>query len=139
MAGDPSTGSGTGSTGSGTGSPSSERVPTAQMLVDEIWAHWCDAVNLTADELEAWLGTEESLAVGHEGDDDESTGHESGRRIVGILRTERSALSRADVAHMRKVIGYVRRHVAQRPDGDVTQSPWRHSLMNWGHDPSKRA
>jgi hypothetical protein len=36
---------------------------------------------------------------------------------------------------MRKVVGYVRRHLAQRPPGDVRDTRWRHSLMNWGHDP----
>jgi len=33
------------------------------------------------------------------------------------------------------VIGYVHRHAAQRPNGDVTQTRWRFSLMNWGYDP----
>ena len=42
-----------------------------------------------------------------------------------------------DYAHMRKVIGYVHRHTAQRPGGDVTDTRWRYSLMNWGHDPLK--
>ena len=26
---------------------------------------------------------------------------------------------------------------AQRPDGDIEESDWRYSLMNWGHDPVK--
>jgi hypothetical protein len=35
-------------------------------------------------------------------------------------------------------VGYVRRHLEQGgPDGDVEGSAWRHSLMNWGHDPLK--
>ena len=25
----------------------------------------------------------------------------------------------------------------QRPEGDIRDTPWRHSLMNWGHDPAK--
>jgi hypothetical protein len=37
---------------------------------------------------------------------------------------------------MRKVVGYVRRHLAQEPANMVT-SRWRYSLMNWGHDPLK--
>lgn len=45
-------------------------------------------------------------------------------------------MSPDDVAAMRKVVGYVARHTAQRPDGDVTETRWRYSLMNWGHDPS---
>ena len=26
-------------------------------------------------------------------------------------------------------------YLAQRPDGDITDTHWRYSLMNWGHDP----
>ena len=29
------------------------------------------------------------------------------------------------------------RHWAQRPSGDVSESAWRYSLMNLGHDPCK--
>jgi hypothetical protein len=28
-------------------------------------------------------------------------------------------------------------HLAQRPEGDVEDTRWRYSLMNWGHDPLK--
>jgi hypothetical protein len=38
---------------------------------------------------------------------------------------------------MRKVIGFIKRHTAQRPAGDVSRTRWRYSLMNWGHDPLK--
>jgi hypothetical protein len=96
-----------------------------------------EAVNMTAKELEEWLVTDESRAVGQK-DGGESVGHASGRRIVRILRTRKADLSGADRDHMRKVVGYVHRHLAQRPAGDVRHTPWRHSLMNWGHDPLKR-
>jgi hypothetical protein len=36
---------------------------------------------------------------------------------------------------MRKLAGYVYRHLAQRPGGDITRTRWRYSLLNWGHDP----
>jgi len=94
-----------------------------------------DAVNLTASELEKWLDTDESKSVG-EGSG-ESKGHASGRRIVEILRTKQGDLSDDDVEYMRTVVGYVHRHTAQRPSGDVEDTPWRYSLMNWGHDPLK--
>jgi hypothetical protein len=38
---------------------------------------------------------------------------------------------------MRKVGGYTKRHLAQRPSGDVENSAWRYALMNLGHDPAK--
>ena len=96
-----------------------------------------DAVNMTPAELERWLDTNESRAAGDHGDGGESVGHRSGRRIVSLLRTSASRLTDADRAHMRKVTGYVHRHLAQRPSGDVRETPWRYSLMNWGHDPLK--
>ena len=104
---------------------------------EEAAAEFGEAVNMTAAELERWLGTEESRSVGQKDGGGESTGHASGRRIVELLRTNRSDLTEDDYAHMRKVTGYVHRHLAQRPPGDVTDTRWRYSLMNWGHDPLK--
>ncbi|MEV4289901.1 DUF3140 domain-containing protein [Nonomuraea bangladeshensis] len=104
----------------------------------EIAAEFDRAVNMTVKELEHWLTTEESRSVGQKEDGaGESTGHESGRRIVALLRRRRSEWGDDDYAHMRKVIGYVHRHLAQRPSGDVRETRWRYSLMNWGHDPLK--
>ena len=95
------------------------------------------AVNMTADEIEDWLETEESRRVGQKKDGAaESIGHASGRRIAAILRTPQSALGEEDYLHMRKVVGFVRRHRAQEPANPVT-SRWRYSLMNWGFDPLK--
>jgi hypothetical protein len=110
----------------------------AESAVDEVWDDWKDAVNMTASELERWLDTDESQAVGQKSSGGgESTGHHSGRRIVEILRTKKADLSEDDAEHMRKVVGYVHRHLAQRPSGDTTDTAWRYSLMNWGHDPEK--
>jgi hypothetical protein len=105
--------------------------------VADVWNDWNDAVNMTAKEIEGFLETSESKSVGDKGSGGESTGHKSGKRIVEILRSKKSDLNDDDAAHMRKVVGYVHRHLAQRPSGDVTDSPWRYSLMNWGHDPTK--
>jgi hypothetical protein len=109
----------------------------AQDKVADVWDDWRDAVNMTARELSDWLDTPESQAVGDKSGGGESTGHESGRRIVKLLQTRKGDLTEDDAAHMRKVVGYVHRHLAQRPSGDVVDTPWRHSLMNWGHDPLK--
>ncbi|GAA4990904.1 DUF3140 domain-containing protein [Kineococcus glutinatus] len=104
--------------------------------LDEVWDDFRSAVNMTAGQLEKWLDTDESQSVGQKGSSgDESTGHASGRRIVEILHAKKGDLDDDDVKHMHKVVGYVHRHLAQRPDGDVEHSRWRYSLMNWGHDP----
>ncbi|MEM6458100.1 MAG: DUF3140 domain-containing protein [Planctomycetota bacterium] len=103
---------------------------------DTIYDDFYDAVNLQPKELEEWLETEESKSAGDR-DGGESTGHESGRRIVEIKRTHKDDLERDDYRHMKKVVNYINRHLSQRPDGDVEDTTWRHSLMNWGHDPLK--
>jgi len=94
---------------------------------------------MTAAELRAWLSTDDSRRVGWKGPRGsrrESVGHASGRAIADILEKHCEELTDADFAHMRKVVGFVRRHRAQEPANVVT-SRWRYSLMNWGHDPLK--
>lgn len=95
---------------------------------------FAELVNMAPKELEEWLTTDESRSVGQD-EDGESTGHKSGRRIVGLMRTKVSEYSDDDYAHMREVRGYIKRHVAQQPSRDLETSRWRYSLMNWGHDP----
>jgi Protein of unknown function (DUF3140) len=105
----------------------------------KISSEFDDAVNMSAAELEDWLETQESQKVGWKGADGEareSIGHASGRKIVAILRKKRNELDDDDYAHMRKVVGYVRRHSARRP-ANIYTSRWRYSLMNWAHDPIK--
>jgi hypothetical protein len=100
----------------------------------KIAADFAGAVNMDADEMETWLETPESKRVGFKRDGGESVGHASGRRIVRLLR--HGAKNDEDYAHMRKVVGFVRRHRAQEP-ANMVSSRWRYSLMNWGHDPLK--
>jgi len=52
---------------------------------------------------------------------------------------KKAELTDGDHEHMRTVVGYVHRHLAQRPEKEeLGTSRWRYSLMNWGHDPLKR-
>jgi hypothetical protein len=96
------------------------------------------AVNMTRHELSEWLDTDESNEVGwRRSPGEESVGHQSGRWIVLILGKRSADLTDVDLLHMRTVIGYVRRHLAQRPVKNVSTSRWGYSLRNWGHDPAK--
>jgi hypothetical protein len=107
------------------------------MTEDEIRREFDEVVNMTPKELEQWLETDQSRSVGW--GEGESVGHESGRRIVAIKRKNKDELDDGDYDHMRKVIGYARRHLAQGgPQEGKEHSRWRYSLMNWGHDPLKR-
>lgn len=106
------------------------------MSADPIVKGFHEAVNMTASALQRHLDTPQSKAVGwktHEGA--ESVGHKEGARIIELLQTKQTDLTEDDLRHMHKVVGYVHRHLAQRPEGDITNTHWRTSLMNWGHDP----
>ena len=102
----------------------------------KVEADFAAAVNMSSAELSEWLETPESRRVGFKPGNGESVGHASGRRIVQILGKGARQIDDEDLRHMRKVVGYVRRHLAQEPANTVT-SRWRYSLMNWGHDPLK--
>jgi Protein of unknown function (DUF3140) len=105
---------------------------------DALVAEFEKAVNMSPKALAAWLDTTDSKAVGFKtSDDSESVGHLSGEKIVVLLGKPRADFTPDDIAHARKVVGYIHRHLAQRPNGDISKTHWRYSLMNWGHDPQK--
>ena len=117
------------------------------MTADEkksVAAEFHRLVNITPAKLRHWLASEQSRSVGMTPDGErvtgagsgEAVGHYMGERIQEIRETKAAELAEADFADMRKVVGYIHRHTAQRPDGDITDTRWRHSLMNWGHDPA---
>lgn len=96
-----------------------------------------EAVNMTAKEIEDWLDTEESKSVGQKDDDGEIKGRKSGKHIIEILNKNQSDYTEEDFERMKKVVSYVHRHSAQKPSGDLENTRWRYSLMNWGNDPLK--
>ncbi|KAJ5788786.1 hypothetical protein N7457_003776, partial [Penicillium paradoxum] len=101
-----------------------------------------DLVNMGPTELRNWLEQEESRRAGWAGGSGETIGHESGRRIVRILEhnptEDPSEYTDQDIAHMRRVVSYCKRHLAQegRTKHDTNSKSYR-SLKNWGHDALK--
>ncbi|KAJ9526614.1 hypothetical protein QJQ45_017630 [Haematococcus lacustris] len=107
------------------------------------------AVNMDADELEqeaqkamhTHTGQHNYYDIAPNLRETESQGHMSGRRVLELLKKDDSQLTDDDVDHMRKVISYVKRHTAQRPnksEQELEHSRWTSSLRNWGHDPMKQ-
>jgi Protein of unknown function (DUF3140) len=104
----------------------------------EIYTEFNSLVNMAPAELEKWLTTEQSKAVGWDSGDGESVGHKSGEKIIAIKRKKKESLTDADYKHMQKVVGYIRRHKAQKPSGELSESNWHYSLKNWGYDYTKK-
>lgn len=109
-----------------------------------------EIVNMTASELEKWLKSDDSQSAGwpKENEDGESVGHDSGRKIVEILKDnpkkEESKYTEDQISHMRKVVAYCKRHLAQEEKSnneksaeEVKKTKSYASLKNWGHDPLK--
>ena len=114
--------------------PKKRRAPLTPAARKQIRARFGRAVNMSAAEIERWLDTKEAKAVGFKPPGARtSVGRQSGKKIVRLLRG--GPRSDEDYRHMQKVAGYVARHTAQRPAGDVRGSRWRYSLKNWGHEP----
>lgn len=123
-----------------------------------------ELVNMSAPELREWLQGDVSKSSGwHKSDssDTETIGHErstvrsdlfveagltqtmySGRKIVSILEhnpdKNPSQYDSDDLQHMRRVVAYCKRHLAQEETAKRnTNSKSYKSLKNWGHDPFK--
>lgn len=102
----------------------------------EVLRRWRSAVNAEPEALEEWLTTPESASVGTRSlDAHHSVGQLAGMRTVEVLQTPVTQWNESDWAHVRRTIGFVRRHRAQWPMGDLDERRWTYSLRNWGHDP----
>ncbi|VUC24444.1 unnamed protein product [Clonostachys rosea] len=106
-----------------------------------------ELVNMTASELEKWLKSGDSNSAGWPKEDSsgESVGHDSGRKIVEILQAnpkkDPKKYSEDQIEHMRKVVSYCKRHLAQEEKAnneksteEVKKTKSYASLKNWGHD-----
>lgn len=104
----------------------------------EAYDKFQELVNMSASEIENWLKKDESKQVGQDSGDGESIGRKSAKHIITILKSKKDDLSEDDYHHIHKVVSYISRHSAQKPDGDVSKTDWLYSLKNWGHDPLKK-
>ncbi|TIA92550.1 hypothetical protein E3P99_00579 [Wallemia hederae] len=112
--------------------------------VEEVVQEFNKIVNMTKEELEEFLSTEESQNAGW-GEGEESVGHNSGRHIIDILsknpEKKPESYDEPMVEHMRKVVAYCNRHIKgelpsleSKSVDDIKQTKSYLSLKNWGHD-----
>ncbi|GAA5824021.1 hypothetical protein JCM11251_003382 [Rhodosporidiobolus azoricus] len=124
---------------------------------DQVIEEFNEYVNMTPSELRDWLETDGSQSSGWSKDNDgkvkegqESVGHESGRKIIDILERnpdrDPEQYTEEDIAHMRKVTSYCKRHLAQegnmieeKGEEEYEKTKSFKSLKNWGHDATKNA
>ncbi len=110
-----------------------DRIPVE---VDIAWDSFHQVVNMTSEELRAWLLTEASGA----GESPASPGlgrPELGRQVVELLRKRKVDLTERDADVMEQVVDFVLTQEAEGPADEESDDEWRRSLMTVGHDPMR--
>ncbi len=104
---------------------------------DQVYAEFRELVNMGAGELGKWLYSKESKLVDTEPIETDISARKGGDRTIKILRKKRFELTKTNYEHMERTIAYIAKKLTERPEGDISESIWRYSLMSWGHDPLK--
>nr|WP_276617622.1 DUF3140 domain-containing protein [Streptomyces coryli] len=103
------------------------------MELDALWEEFHSTVNMTSQELGAWLRTS---VAGEEAEElPERSGPETGRRVLGILQKRRVDLTEDDISTMYEVVEEVAAERSMSGAEVAEDSPRRHHLMSLGHDP----
>ncbi|MGX1880828.1 DUF3140 domain-containing protein [Streptomyces sp. NPDC055287] len=105
--------------------------------LDALWDDFHRVVNMTSQELSAWLRT--SDAGEHSEPLPERAGTETGQRVLAALRKRRTDLTEEDVAVMRHVVEVVSAQRRTDLEPIAGDGVWRRQLMVLGHDPLKRS
>jgi hypothetical protein len=106
------------------------------MEVEVAWDEFHRTVNMTAQELSAWLTTDASGETASTADAgmDLAT---LGQQVVRILGKRKVDLTEEDGDIMGRVVDYVADSLGSPPPDGADDEKWRRSLMTVGHNPSK--
>jgi Protein of unknown function (DUF3140) len=108
-----------------------DRIPAE---VEVAWDSFHQVVNMTSEELRAWLLTEASGEEAFRPEPDLGL-PELGRKVVRLLGKRKVDLTGDDAEVMAEVVDYVVTQEAQRPPEGARDDEWRRALMTVGHDP----
>ena len=110
-----------------------ERIPVE---VDLAWESFHEVINMTSEELGAWLATgasnEDEFPV-----DPNLALPELGGQVVELLRKRKVDLTQRDADVMGQVVDFVLTQEADGPAETVSDEEWRRALMTVGHDPMR--
>lgn len=114
---------------------------TDALELDTLWDEFHRVVNMTSQELAAWLRVQDA---GEETEPlPEQAGPETGQQVLAILQKRRTDLTDADIDVMYEVVDAVNAEQdradepePERADSDADTAR-RHRLMSLGHDPLK--
>ncbi len=110
-----------------------DRIPVE---VDVAWESFHEVINMTSEELRAWLRTgaseEDEFPI-----DRSLTLPELGRQVAELLLKRKVDLTQRDADVMEQVVDFVLTLEAEGPAETETDEQWRRALMTVGHDPMR--
>ncbi|WP_109004270.1 DUF3140 domain-containing protein [Streptomyces rishiriensis] len=106
---------------------------TDALELDALWEDFHRAVNMTSQELAAWLRVRDA-------DENaeplpEQAGSPTGQHVLAILQKRRTDLTDEDVQVMYRVVDTVAEQAATENEPEAQETRRRHRLMTIGHDP----
>ncbi|MCX5359282.1 DUF3140 domain-containing protein [Streptomyces sp. NBC_00124] len=108
---------------------------TDALELDALWEDFHRAVNMTSQELAAWLRVSDA-------DEDteplpEHAGSPTGQHVLAILQKRRTDLTDDDLEVMYEVVDTVSAQADPENEPAAEDTRRRHLLMTLGHDPLK--
>ncbi|MCI3270514.1 DUF3140 domain-containing protein [Streptomyces cylindrosporus] len=108
---------------------------TDALELDALWEDFHRVVNMTSQELAAWLRVSDA---------DETTeplpehaGTPTGQHVLAILQKRRTDLTDEDIEVMYEVVDEVTAQTDVENEPEAEETRRRHRLMTVGHDPLK--
>ncbi|MDN3025520.1 DUF3140 domain-containing protein [Streptomyces sp. S.PB5] len=108
---------------------------TDALELDALWEDFHRVVNMTSQELAAWLRVSDA-------DEDteplpEHAGSPTGQHVLAILQKRRTDLTEDDIDVMYEVVDAVSEQADLENEPEAEGTRRRHRLMTLGHDPLK--
>jgi hypothetical protein len=104
--------------------------------VATVWEEFHALVNMSSPELRDWLVNTPDGVDTYAPEPDIDV-HALGLRVLQLLDRRRTDLTESDVDLMVEVVDLIRSRLANPPEEDVNNEPWRDTLLTLGHDPTR--
>ena len=104
--------------------------------VAEVWEHFHALVNMSSPELRDWLVNTPDGVDTYAPEPDIDV-HALGLQVLQMLDKRRTDLTPSDLDLMQEVTDLIRSRLVNPPEADVSDEPWRDTLMTLGHDPTR--
>jgi hypothetical protein len=108
---------------------------TDALELDALWENFHRVVNMTSQELAAWLRVRDADENAEPLPDE--AGSPTGQHVLAILQKRRTDLTDDDIRVMYRVVDTVTAQTELENEPDAEDTRRRHRLMTIGHDPLK--